>query len=242
MQQLQVSRSRVPANRVRETDCLVKEITMDRIECVNGDDQLFASHRDRLMRIASRMLRSRVDAEDLVQDVYLRWHQAGKHGIRSPSAFLVTITTRLCLDRLRERKRQRAESTDPWRSEPAVDERMPSPEMQLEFSEEVSIALVAVLERLGPAERVAFLLHEVFDYEYPEVGTILRKTEPACRQMIHRARARLRNSRARFAVTQKIRERVLKKFRAAVGTADREAVLALLAEEVEVHFYPNPRS
>jgi RNA polymerase sigma-70 factor, ECF subfamily len=211
----------------------VKEITMDRIERVNGDDQLFASHRARLLRIAYRMLRSRADAEDLVQDVYLRWHRSAKRDIRSPSAFLVTITTRLCLDRLRERKRQRAESTGSWLSDPGVDERMPSPEMQLEFSEEVSIALLAVLERLGPAERAAFLLHEVFEYEYPEVGTILNKTESACRQTIHRARARLRNSRARFTVTHESRERVLKEFRAAVGTGDRQALMALLAEEVK---------
>jgi hypothetical protein len=110
---------------------------------------------------------------------------------------------------------------------------MPFPEMQLEFGEEVSIGFLAVLERLCPEERAAFLLHDVLDYDYQEVGKILSKTESACRQMIHRARARLRDSRARFAVSQQSGERILKKLLAAIGAGDQQAVMALLAEEVE---------
>jgi RNA polymerase sigma factor (sigma-70 family) len=199
----------------------------------HGDGQFFLLHRPRLLGIAHRMLGSRADAEDLVQDVYLRWHQTARRDIESPLAFLITITTRLCLDRLRELKRERAEYTGPWLYEPVVDDHHPSPEMQLELSEEVSIALCAVLERLGPVERAAFLLHDVFDYAYPEVGRILGKTESACRQMIHRARARLRDSRARFQVTQESRDRVLKQFLAAISKGGCQAVMALLAEEVE---------
>ena len=198
-----------------------------------GDGPLFASHRARLLAIGYRMLGSRADAEDLVQDVYLRWHQSARGDIESPIAFLVTITTRLCLDRLRELKRKHAEYPGPWLSEHVVEDHMPSPEMQLEFSEEVSIGFLAVLERLGPEERAAFLLHDVLDYDYEEMGKMLRKTESACRQMIHRARARLRDSRTRFAVTRESCERVVKTFLAAIGTGDRQAVLALLAEEVE---------
>ena len=197
------------------------------------DGQLFASHRARLLGIAQRMLGSRGDAEDLVQDVYLRWRQSNRDDIASPIAFLVTITTRLCLDRLRELKRQRTEYLDPCLAERVVEDHMPSPEMQLEFSQEVSMAFLAVLERLGPEERAAFLLHDVLDYDYREMGRMLSKSESGCRQMIHRARARLRDSRARFAVSRDSCERVVKTFLAAIGTGDREAVMTLLAEEVE---------
>jgi RNA polymerase sigma-70 factor (ECF subfamily) len=179
------------------------------------------------------MLGSRADAEDLLQDVYLRWHQSATHDIQSPVAFLVTITTRLCLDRLRALKQQRAQYVSPWLPEPIVDDHMPSPEMQLQLADDVSVGFLAVLERLGPEERAAFLLHDVFDYDYREVAQVLGKTEPSCRQMIHRARARVRDSRPRLAVTPESRERLLKKFLAAIGTGDRQAVMALLAEKVE---------
>lgn len=209
---------------------------MERIECVRShevDGQPFVAHRARLLRIAHRMLGSRAEAEDVVQDVYLRWHQSAKGDIESPIAFLVTITTRLCLDRLRELKRQHTEHLDPWASDCVVEDHMPSPEMQLEFSEEVSMAFLAVLERLGPDERAAFLLHDVLDYDYAEIGRVLGKTKSACRQVIHRARERLRDSRARFSVTRASSERVVKRFLAAMGAGDREAVLALIAEELE---------
>jgi RNA polymerase sigma-70 factor (ECF subfamily) len=179
------------------------------------------------------MLGTRSDAEDVVQDVYLRWHQSATKDIQSPVAFLVTITTRLCLDRLRELKQEREQYIRPWLPEPIVDEHVPSPEMQCELADEVSVAFLAVLERLGPEERAAFLLHEVFDYDYPEVAQMVGKSEPACRQMIHRAGPRVRESRPRFAVTVESRDRLLEKFLAAAGSGDRKAVMALLAEEVE---------
>jgi RNA polymerase sigma-70 factor, ECF subfamily len=197
------------------------------------DGQPFAAHRARLLGIAHRMLGSRAEAEDVVQDVYLRWHQSVRGDVKSPIAFLVTITTRLCLDRLRELKRQHTEHPDPWTFDYVIEDHMPSPEMQLEFSEEVSMAFIAVLERLGPEERAAFLMHDVLDYDYGEIGRMLGKTEAACRQVIHRARERLRGSRARFALTRASCEGVVKKFLAAIGAGDREAVMALLAEELE---------
>ena len=200
---------------------------------VNGTVQVFESHRTRLFGLAYRMLGSRTDAEDLVQDAYLRWHQSATEDIHSPVAFLVTMTTRLCLDRLRELKHERVQYVGPWLPEPMVDDFAPSPEMERELADEVSVAFLAVLERLGPEERAAFLLHEVFDYDYPEVAQMIGKSEPACRQMIHRARPRVRESRPRFAVTAESRERLIGKFLAAVGTGDRKAVMALLAEDVE---------
>ena len=200
---------------------------------VHGSAEVFQSHRARLFGIAYRMLGSRAEAEDLLQDAYLRWHQCHTEDIQSPIAFLVTITTRLCLDRLRELKEKREHYVGPWLPEPIVDDDIRSPEMQRELADEVSVAFLTVLERLGTEERAAFLLHEVFDYDYSEVAQMLGKSEPACRQMIHRARARVRESRPRFSVTTESRERLLEKFLAAAGTGDRKAVMALLAEEVE---------
>ena len=117
-----------------------------------------------------------------------------------------------------------------WLPEPIVDEHAPSPETQRELADDVSVAFLAVLERLTPEERAAFLLHDVFDYDYPEVAQTLGKAEAACRQMICRARARLRESRTRYKVSTESRERLLQKFLVAIGSGSHQAVMALLAE------------
>lgn len=195
--------------------------------------RVFQAHRPRLFGVAYRMLGSRAEAEDILQDAYLRWHQSAQEDIRSPVAFLVTMTTRLCLDRLRELKSERETYTGPWLPEPILDESMPSPEMRLELADDVSIAFLATLERLGTEERAAFLLHDVFDYDYPEVAQVLEKAEPCCRQMVHRARTRVREGRQRFMVAEEHREQVLRKFLAAIECGDRHAVMALLTADAE---------
>ena len=200
---------------------------------MNAPAEVFELHRPRLFGIAYRMLGSRTDAEDLLQDAYLRWHESNRTRIHSAIAFLVTITTRLCVDRLRELKQERACYVGPWLPEPIVDEHIPSPDMQRELVDDVSVAFFAVLERLGPEERAAFLLHDVFDYDYPEVAQTLDKSETACRQLIHRARARLREPRTRFRISTESRERLLEKFLVAIGSGSRQAVMAMLAEGVE---------
>jgi len=202
--------------------------------------EIFESHRPRLFGVAYRMLRTRADADDVVQDAYLRWHETTKNDIESPIGFLITVTTRLCLDRLRHLKREREECSDPELSEAVGEDHVSSPEEQCETAEEVSAAFLAVLERLGREERSAFLLREIFDYDYPEVAQMLGKSEPACRQLIHRSRTHLRKSPARFAVTPECRGRVLNKFLAAIATGDRKAVLALLAEKIEYVRSPSP--
>jgi RNA polymerase sigma-70 factor (ECF subfamily) len=194
---------------------------------------LFESHRPRLFGIAYRMLGSRSEADDLLQDAYLRWHHAERTKIQSAAAFLVTITTRLCIDRLRELKQERARYAGEWLPGPIVDDHIPSPEMQRELADDVSVAFLAVLERLGPEERAAFLLHDVFDYDYPEVAQALGKAEPACRQLVSRGRARLRESRTRCTVSAESRERMLEKFLVAIRSGSRQAVMALLAEDIE---------
>ena len=212
-----------PANKTRRTSSAMNEAAAD----------IFESHRSRLFGVAYRMLRTRADADDVVQDAYLRWHETTKNDIESPIGFLITVTTRLCLDRLRHLKREREEYPDSWLPETVAEGSFPSPEEQCEIDGEVAAAFLAVLERLGSEERAAFLLREVFDYDYPEVAQMVGKTESACRQLIHRSRTRLRDSSARFAITRECRERVFKKFLAAIATGDREAVGALLAEEID---------
>ena len=180
------------------------------------------------------MLGSRSEAEDLLQDAYLRWHESKPVNIQCALAFLVTVTTRLCLDRLRKRKQERAQNLgEAWSSEALVAHFVPSPETQRECSEEVSMALSAVLKRLGRQERAAFLLHEVFDYDYPELARVLGKSEPACRQIVHRARKRVRESKPRFTATTQSHERMLGKFLDAAKSGDSQAVLQLIEAEVE---------
>lgn len=198
---------------------------------VNAAAEVFESHRPRLLGVACRMLRSRSDAEDLVQDAYLRWHHSPKEDIQSPVAWLVTTTTRLCLDRLRDLQQERLEYTGSWSSDTAFQEAVDSPETQRELAGEVAAAFLVVLERLGREERVAFLLHDVFDYGYRDIARMLGKTEPACRQIIRRARIRLREPAPRFVEPTESRAHILKKFLAALASGDRRDVMALLVEE-----------
>jgi RNA polymerase sigma-70 factor, ECF subfamily len=193
----------------------------------------FQRHRARLFGVAYRMLGSRADAEDVLQDAWLRWHDADVRSIASPEAWLVTVVTRLCLDRLRATRQDRERYVGPWLPEPILTDTLPSPELQLEMQNEVSVAFLALLERLGPEKRAAFLLREVFDYDYPEIAEMLGKAEPALRQMVHRARAEVREGRPRFKVKEEARERLLEKFMAAATTGSRPAIMALLSEDVE---------
>ena len=194
---------------------------------------LFQPHRARLFGVAYRMLGSRADAEDVLQDAYLRWHDADIHALQSHEAWLVTVVTRLCLDRLRAAKQDRERYVGPWLPEPIMTDTLPSPELRLEMQNEVSVAFLAVLERLGPEKRAAFLLKEVFDYDYAEIAQMLGKAEPALRQMVHRAREEVRAARPKFSVAEESRERLLEKFMAAATTGDRTAIMALLSEDVE---------
>jgi len=191
---------------------------------------LFEQHRPRLFGVAYRMLSSRADAEDVLQEAYLRWHRASVDEIRSPEAWLVTATTRLCIDRLRLAREAREVYVGPWLPEPLVSEASPPADAQLDVASSLSIAFLVVLERLAPEERAAFLLHEVFDSDYGEIAQILGKSEAACRQIVSRARKRVRENRPRMDVSEMARRAVLDRFVSAVQTQDKEALLALFAE------------
>jgi len=151
------------------------------------DSDAFAALRPRLFAIAYRMLGTRADAEDVLQDAWLRWHHADQATLQSAEAWLVTVVTRLAIDRLRAAKTEREAYVGWWLPEPLVELDERTPEAAAELAGELSVALLWVLERLSPEERAAFLLRQVFDHDYDEIATLLGKSEAACRQMVHRA-------------------------------------------------------
>ena len=192
----------------------------------------FQAMRGRLFGLAYRMVGSRADAEDLVQEAYLRWHKAEHDRIESAEAWLVTTTTRLALDRLRRLKTERDAYTGPWLPEPIVGPMSTSaPDQHLDLADDLSMASLTLLERLAPEERAAFLLHDVFESDYDEISAVLGKSEAACRQIVSRARRRVREERPRVQVSPAARERLVESFMRAIELRDRDALVALFAEE-----------
>jgi RNA polymerase sigma-70 factor, ECF subfamily len=200
------------------------------VESVSDAPGPFERVRGRLFGVAYRMLGSRAEAEDVVQDAYIRWHQSEQRTVRNPEAWLVTTATRLAIDRLRALKAERDSYVGPWLPEPLMSI-PPSPEHAAELASDVSIAFLVLLERLGPDERAAFLLHEVFDVDYADIAALLDKTQAACRQLVHRAKERVRQDRKRFEAPDAARARLLKRFTAALDARDEQALLALFAPE-----------
>ncbi|MBD8872105.1 RNA polymerase sigma factor SigJ [Rhodanobacter sp. DHB23] len=196
---------------------------------------LFQQHRQRLFGLAYRMLGTPVDAEDVLHDAWLRWHAQDTAALDDPEAWLVTVTTRLALDRLRRARTERARYPGPWLPEPLVDEdtqpAAETPESLLERDQTLTLSFLTLLERLGPDERAAFLLNEVFDYSHAEAAAILGIAENACRQRVHRAKARLREDRPRFQVDARAQQRLLQRFVAAMEKPTLESLRALFAED-----------
>lgn len=194
-----------------------------------GPANEFERHRPRLRGLAYRMLGSVADAEDVLQDAYLRWH--GARGVREPVAWLTTAVTRLCIDWLRARETRQQTYVGPWLPEPWVGNPSEPPDRRQDRADDLSVAFLLMLERLAPEERAALLLHDVFDIGYPDIATTLDKTEAACRQLVYRARERVRTDRPRFTVSDSERRALLDRFLAAVRAGDERQVLALLAPE-----------
>jgi RNA polymerase sigma-70 factor, ECF subfamily len=186
-------------------------------------------HRGRLLGLAYRMLGSRSDAEDVVQDAYLRF--AGAQNVHNPEAFLVTIVTRLCLDRLKSAKAQREIYVGPWLPEPVFDAEGLSAESATELADDLSFALLLALDRLSPMERAAFLLHDVFDTPFSEIAAMLDRTEAACRQLASRARRAVRDNRPAPAATPDSHARLLQAFSAAVASGNVRQLAELLRED-----------
>jgi RNA polymerase sigma-70 factor, ECF subfamily len=193
------------------------------------DGDPMAPYRGRLLGLAYRMLGSRSDAEDVVQDAYLRF--AGAREVQNPEAFLVTVVTRLCLDRLRSAKAQREIYVGPWLPEPVVDAEGLSPDAATEFADDLSFALLLALDRLSPLERAAFLLHDVFDIQFVEVAQMIDRTEVACRQLATRARRAVREARPAPPAPPDNHARLLSAFGEAVVSGDVSRLAGMLRED-----------
>ncbi|KQT13874.1 RNA polymerase sigma-70 factor [Ramlibacter sp. Leaf400] len=196
-------------------------------------DTTFEPLRPRLFGIAYRMLGVRADAEDVVQEAWLRWQAADTASLQSAQAWLVTVTTRLAIDRLRAAKVEREAYVGWWLPEPLVEVDERTPEAAAELAGDLSVAFLHLLERLAPEERAAFLLRQVFDYDYPEIAGILDKSEAAVRQSVHRAAERVKAGRPRFQVPAGTHLRLLEKFVLAARTGERSAIRALLDENAQ---------
>ena len=199
------------------------------------DEALYGEVRPRLFAIAYRMLGSAAEAEDVVQEAFLRWQRAPEAEIRSARSYLAAVVTRLCVDHLRSSRVRREEYVGPWLPEPLVTEQAPGPAEELARADSLSTAFLVLLESLAPRERAAFLLREVFDYDYAEVARILETSEDNCRQMVHRARKRLAERRPRFAVAPEQHERLAAEFMRACSRGDMDGLLSLLAEDAVVY-------
>jgi RNA polymerase sigma-70 factor, ECF subfamily len=190
------------------------------------DGDPLAPHRGRLLGLAYRMLGSRSDAEDVVQDAYLRF--AGAGDVHNPEAFLVTIVTRLCLDRLKSAKAQREVYVGPWLPEPVCDAEGLSPDAATELADDLSFALLLALDRLSPMERAAFLLHDVFDTPFADIAAMLDRSEASCRQLATRARRAVRDNRPAPAATPDSHARLVTAFSDAVASGNVRQLAELL--------------
>jgi RNA polymerase sigma-70 factor, ECF subfamily len=195
----------------------------------------FDQYRSLLFSIAYRMLGSVADAEDMLQETFLRWQQSAEDKIRSPRAFLVTIVSRLCINHLQSARVQREEYVGQWLPEPIVTDPSSDPFGIVKVDESLSMAFLVLLERLTPMERAVFLLREIFEYEYSEVAAVLGQSEVNCRQILRRARQHVSTMRPRFEVSERKQNDLLQRFLEAVGNADMEGVVALLAKDVVLH-------
>jgi len=201
---------------------------------MNDPTTTFNRLRPRLQGIAYRMLGSPAEAEEVVQDAWLRWHEAAHADLDSSEAWLVTVTTRLAIDRLRSAKVQREHYIGTWLPEPLLADAPVTPEQLLERADDVSVAFLAMLERLAPEARAAFLMREVFDADYGEVAEALGKTESACRQIVHRAKAQLQDDRPRHIVPREAQLRLLRGFADAAATGQFDRLQSLLAEDAQL--------
>ena len=198
--------------------------------------EVFEALRPRLMGVAYRILGSVTDAEDVLQDAWMRWSRTDAEGVVNPEAYLVTVVGRQAVDQLRQVKRRRESYTGPWLPEPVMNEPDPAmdPEAAAELADSLSMALLVVLETLSPLERAAFVLREVFDRPYPEVAATLGRSEQAVRQLVHRARGRVDDGHARFRADVATHAQVVSRFLAACQGADLETLLAVLAPDVVI--------
>jgi RNA polymerase sigma-70 factor (ECF subfamily) len=196
----------------------------------------YREHQATLFAIAYRMLGSVADAEDMLQDTFLRWQQTTVEEVQSPRAFLVTILTRLCINYLESAKVRREEYFGQWLPEPLLEDfAAQAAERAVETDESLSMAFLVLLECLTPPERAVFLLREVLDYDYADIAKIVNQTPSNCRQLLRRARQHVSYKRARFVTSHEQREQLIREFLRAVAGGDLQGLVALLSQEAVLH-------
>ena len=213
--------------------------TIDDVHATSAENSIrlatFDQYRSLLFSIAYRMLGSVADAEDMLQETFIRWQKSCEKKVSSPRAFLVTIISRLCINQLQSARVQREEYVGQWLPEPIVTDLASDPFGIIRVDESLSMAFLVLLERLTPVERAVFLLREVFEYEYAEVASILGQNEANCRQILRRARQHVSAMRPRFVASEIKQSDLFERFLSAIRTGEMEGLVALLAEDVELH-------
>ena len=194
--------------------------------------QTFNQYRVLLFSIAYRMLGSATDAEDIVQEAFLRWLEVRAEEVQSPKAYLAAVVVRLCIDQLRSARVQREVYVGPWLPEPIATNQYTELVETPILAESLSFAFLVMLESLGPLERAVFLLREVFGYDYTEIATIVAKSETNCRQALHRAHQHLQHRRPRFDVSSEQQERITLQFLHASSSGDMQGLLNLLTDDI----------
>lgn len=195
----------------------------------------FQEHRPLLFGIAYRMLGSVAEAEDMVQETFLRWQRQTTEGVQSPKAWLSAAVTRLCIDHLRSARKRREEYVGVWLPEPLVEDHSNANDRTAALADSLSTAFLVLLETLSPAERAVFLLREVFEYDYSEIGRIIDKNEANCRQMVRRAREHVAVGKARFEASPVHNEKLVQQFQQACRMGDTDGLLAMLTDDIVLY-------
>lgn len=196
---------------------------------------VFEEHRDHLEQVAYRMVGSVSEAEDLVQDAYLRWRDVDLDEVNDAKSYLTTIVTRLSIDHMRSARARREEYTGPWLPEPVAGDAFDAPDRPAELSDSLSTAFLVLLELLNPVERAVFLLREVFDYDYEDIAEIVDKTVVNCRKIASRARKRLEGEPDRFEVSPEKQETLVREFMEAIEGEDMDGLMEVLAEDIVLY-------
>jgi RNA polymerase sigma-70 factor (ECF subfamily) len=195
----------------------------------------FTQYRSLLFSLAYRMLGTVADAEDMLQEAFVRWQGASREDIRSPKAFLITIVTRLCIDQLNSSRVLREEYVGQWLPEPVVTDTASNPFEVVQNDESLSMAFLVLLERLTPDERAVFLLREIFDWDYSEIAEVIDHSEASCRQILRRAKQHVNAPRARFSAPTGKGEELRREFLEAAGKGNLTGLIGLLSADVALH-------
>src|SRR2546426_8461180 len=210
------------------------DTTAEAPHTIDGSNRVaeFERHRRLLFSIAYRMLGSVADAEDILQDAFIRWQRASKTEVKSPKAFLITVVSRLCISHLQSARARREEYVGEWLPEPLATGVENQPSRIVQVDESVSMALLLLLERLTPVERAVYLLEDIFDYTHAEIAKTLDLTEANCRQLLRRARQHVHMERPRFRASPPGQMDPLQRLHPAADSGDMGRLLALLSSDV----------